>query len=1040
MSHTRTTCFLAAVLLACPAYAVFKGPFVHYESAAERSDNLVRNGGFEKGGALPAWWRRHPPKDNDRNLHARDTKVFHSGHASARIEWWDPIAGKNKAPLQWNRYGLSVRGGSALIASGFVRTRGVQPAGAGLHFYDAAGNHVGFRRIPAPADVRDWAPFCAQVPVPERAVKAGFVLYTRQGGVTWYDDVVLLGIPHYDARRGTPEIDGRLDDPCWRPEAAVSEFIRHDGAGPGKEPTRAWVVYDDAALCVAFDCPHPPGARLKAEATQHDGKTWLDDSIEVFLAPWRTRSGYEHIMVNCMGVVRDAFGQLTQWESGVKVGVRREDRRWTVELRIPFDHLGLNLDTGPEWGMNLVRNDRIHGETVTWSLGAFHDPSRFGTVRIEPDITPWIADKLREAVAERQAASAGLRKELTAAKLTRKTAPRAWMRVDQAAAALAGVQALLAEASAMPRARLESIGKSIREIDAALKAARRDALAALFRAGPPDAADGFHVLPVHSMVKVPQTGTFDDVWTTRVVRLTAARDEAESFQLVIEPGENGVEQVTTDPCELRGPTGARIPLQWSRVLYVETAAPRAYRAPYVGWWPDILAPPAPFDVPRGQRRPVWCRVVVPADAQPGVYRGRVTVRAGGRRVSIPIELTVRSFRLPRPGTLPCAFGLYAWVLSEWYHGRKPYQDVMPVETFARWCRFLGEYRLTPKNVGNEYRKKTEDGWDLSALRKTIGELAPKYYPPYSFCIYRLPCPRDVQIGKTKRDPRVWIEALTQIAEEYRRLGLPREAYVYGVDEPAVEGYPFLKKVYAMVREAVPDFPIMQTVNHDAPAALAGQVGIWCPLSAKLESDYDFYRSRMNAGDRVWMYVCCGPKPPYANFFVDQPGIDHRVLFWQAWQKGVTGILYWCVCYWRGIPGPPSGQAHFPDAPIRLSQSGVFKNLGVNGDGILVWPGPDMTPWPSQRIEIIRDGIEDYEYLALLDRCTKVLEAEKTKRTGDDALLRDAASLRIVPKDISRSFVDFCKDPAILLARRRRIADCLERMKTRLGARFPERPR
>ena len=42
---------------------------------------------------------------------------------------------------------------------------------------------------------------------------------------------------------------------------------------------------------------------------------------------------------------------------------------------------------------------------------------------------------------------------------------------------------------------------------------------------------------------------------------------------------------------------------------------------------------------------------------------------------------------------------------------------------------------------------------------------------------------------------------------------------------------------------------------------------------------------------------------YANFFIDRPATEHRVLFWQARQVGATGFLYWCACWWQGLPTP-----------------------------------------------------------------------------------------------------------------------------------------
>jgi hypothetical protein len=77
--------------------------------------------------------------------------------------------------------------------------------------------------------------------------------------------------------------------------------------------------------------------------------------------------------------------------------------------------------------------------------------------------------------------------------------------------------------------------------------------------------------------------------------------------------------------------------------------------------------------------------------------------------------------------------------------------------------------------------------------------------------------------------------------------------------------------------------------------LDGQVNIWCPVTAFFQPD--LLRERQQRGEEVWWYVCCGPGKPYANFFVDMEGIDHRILFWQQKMFGVQGLLYWNTIWW-----------------------------------------------------------------------------------------------------------------------------------------------
>jgi Glycoside hydrolase 123, catalytic domain/Carbohydrate family 9 binding domain-like/Glycoside hydrolase 123 N-terminal domain len=995
---------------------------------------IIENGGFEEGGDTPAWWGRHPREDADGNRHARDTEVFHSGQASARIEWINPISGPNKASMQWSRYHVPVEGGADLLFSCHVRTEGVDTYRVGANFYDGDNAYLSFRGSDAPSEPGAWRYATGTIPAPAGAVKAGFVLYTKQGGTTWYDDVALLGTPSTTAMRATPVLDGRLDEACWVEGVAITTFVHQKGTGLAREPVQAWTAYDDERLYVSFRCVYPEGSVLKEAATERDGDTWLDDSVEVFLDPWHRHDDYYQFAVNCRGVVRDSHGMDKSWDSGTEAAVARDASAWTVELAIPFRDLALDLDAGSRWGINLVRNDRVTGESVTWSLGGFHNPGRFGNVSLEPDLARLVLPTVARRATQLEAKRLAVETELKAAGLVLDKAPDAFRLLSEAQAGIAALADVANEAAPSGtieklRARLSAAGQIVAD-------ARTAALMALF-AVPEGGDGGFSVAIAGSMQKVRRSGPVLNGMIANRVKLEAARDETESFQLVVIPAGQTLQGVSVEAGLLTGEGGA-LAVEWHPVAYVETGKPPAYTPEYVGWWPDVLMPPKPFDVAAGERQPVWLRVTVPPDTKPGSYTGAVTVRHGGRSISVPVELRVRPFRLPRPGALATPFGLYARAVSSWYYGTTDYRKVMPIEAYAPWCEFMGKYRLTPKNVANEYHRtiKSDDGdrLDLSALMQTVAPFAQKYYPPHSFCVYRLPCPRDVQDGTTKRDPAEWMASLKQRIDEYTRLGLPHEAYVYGIDEPLPQGYPFVKKVYEMTRETAPGFPIMQTVNHTPPEELAGLVDIWCPLSARV--DDPFYAERKKAGDTLWTYVCCSPKPPHANFFVDQPAIDHRMVFWQARQWGATGVLYWCICWWEGLPGPASEGPHFPDAPVQLDQAGTYTRLGTNGDGILVWPGPDMTPYPSLRLEVVRDGIEDYEYLALLERCVRKAKALPEAQRPSAAILEEAEALCTVPATISESLTDYTKDPETLLEQRKAVGDMIETLVQVLGGEPP----
>ena len=127
------------------------------------------------------------------------------------------------------------------------------------------------------------------------------------------------------------------------------------------------------------------------------------------------------------------------------------------------------------------------------------------------------------------------------------------------------------------------------------------------------------------------------------------------------------------------------------------------------------------------------------------------------------------------------------------------------------------------------------------------------------------------------------ESLGRQVAHFRERGWLKWGHVYARDEIRPEEYAQLLPAYRRAKEAVPDAPLMQTyyVNR-TPSELVGPVRIWCAITSIY--DEGFLSARRKAGEKSWLYVCCGPGLPYANFFIDQPGIDHRALFWQTWQR------------------------------------------------------------------------------------------------------------------------------------------------------------
>lgn len=210
-----------------------------------------------------------------------------------------------------------------------------------------------------------------------------------------------------------------------------------------------------------------------------------------------------------------------------------------------------------------------------------------------------------------------------------------------------------------------------------------------------------------------------------------------------------------------------------------------------------------------------------------------------------------------------------------------------------------------------------------------------------------------------------------------------KAYFYAIDEPNDEEayaryYEIanrLKRLYPGYHMVTPYCTYNLTVNGEettAPKLQEGNSDIMCALSSffsekdKLTEMYE----RQSKGDKLWWYVCCGPRPSsdYCNLFTQYDGLKHRILFWQQKDLGITGLLYWDTNYWFDVSDIWNSAWTTP-----------WTGVDTFGDGSLMYHGYHIGKGPvsSLRLEAVANGIEDYEYLTMAEELLGKDYVEKT---------------------------------------------------------------
>ena len=264
-------------------------------------------------------------------------------------------------------------------------------------------------------------------------------------------------------------------------------------------------------------------------------------------------------------------------------------------------------------------------------------------------------------------------------------------------------------------------------------------------------------------------------------------------------------------------------------------------------------------------------------------------------------------------------------------------------------------------------------------------------------------------------------AAERVTDHLRARGWLAAAYLYPFDEPSPVGAPAVARAMADLGALVPHVPRLLTAAPSPP--LEGAADVWSPVITDVTPAV--VRGRKERGQSVWTYVSCCLQAPAPNLLSDHPAMEARILPLAVRSLGADGLLYWSVAHWdRGeMTGPRSDPYRDPMTTL----AGGFE-AGC-GDGRLLYPPRGFqdgearveAPVPTQRWELLREGLEDVDRLALLGAAVRA-----RVRAGDAEApdVRRARALLRVPEHIAAGRSSWTDDPRALEAWRRSVAAAL----------------
>lgn len=547
----------------------------------------------------------------------------------------------------------------------------------------------------------------------------------------------------------------------------------------------------------------------------------------------------------------------------------------------------------------------------------------------------------------------------------------------------------------------------------------------------------------------------------RPVSITLARNEQEPLQLALRhpsPGSGEVEIRAGAPINDAGGTLPApeigvvgfVPVDYPSNYYSVTIPPWERPIPNGAGlgdgtlWPDPIIPRNRFTPKPGRTSVLWLTFRAPADACPGRYRGTVELVRGNRvEHRIPYEVTVRSFTLPESRKMEGLFCIHLFGNEVMYEGRNLWGDRAEMEKAnLEIADFLTSRKLATS--GCQY-------WDYIDIRrdpatgkihcdftrfdkfagKRLDELGANflYIFPHTRFVFGLPPSKFLGLDpypgsypypgadrlKLKNDYRkALFESTRQIWEHIREKGWQDKLYFYLADEPA-EKPEIIQQGIALLdvlREAAPGMQIYCSTWRDIPE-WHGKLNVW-GVGIHGSMTPEEMAERRKAGDKLFFTLD-------GHFCLDTPlNAIERLLPYFCFKYDVEKYEFWSV----------GGMQHnqfkfgFPKFNISNPAPGVYRQTRFpNGDGYLLYDGR-MIGYDglvsSIRLENCRDGIEDHDYLVMLN--------DLVGKTGDREgakLLEDAKSLVTIPNAGGRNSTALLPDPDRIPELRDRIAERIE---------------
>jgi hypothetical protein len=223
------------------------------------------------------------------------------------------------------------------------------------------------------------------------------------------------------------------------------------------------------------------------------------------------------------------------------------------------------------------------------------------------------------------------------------------------------------------------------------------------------------------------------------------------------------------------------------------------------------------------------------------------------------------------------------------------------------------------------------------------------------------------------------EFLRQLRNHLKEKGWLSRYIQHIHDEPHGTEMPIYRRVVHIVSTELPGVPTLDAISLQEDIPAQEETTVWVPKLGTFDDRLNAIAAHKARGGQSWYYICLDPRGKYLNRFIDFPSLKVRLLPWVNYRYGLTGYLHWGGNFWT-------------DRPFENVQPDWGGGITLPaGDNAIVYPDPKHEGvFVSVRLEVMREGIEDYELL---------MEAARDEPKRTDALART-----VMP-----TFTDYVRD-------------------------------